>query len=172
MSHRADPDLLFELKKYGAVNIESCFNCGTCTAICPLTSDEHPFPRNMIRLVQLGLKDRLMESTDPWLCYYCGECTETCPREAEPAETMMSLRRWLTAQYDPSGHAGKLYTSEKAVVWTIIRAALLSLAFFVVLHLLGIATVVTDQVELNAFAPVLWVWAFAVSYTHLTLPTN
>jgi ferredoxin/nitrate reductase gamma subunit len=162
MSHRADPDLLFELKKYGAVNIESCFNCGTCTAICPLTSDEHPFPRNMIRLVQLGLKDRLMESTDPWLCYYCGECTETCPREAEPAETMMSLRRWLTAQYDPSGHAAKLYLSEKAVVMTIIRAALLTLVFIVVLHLLGIATVVTDQVELNAFAPVLWVWAFVL----------
>ena len=95
MSQRVDLDLLKELKEYGAVNPEACFNCGNCTAICPLTSDEHPFPRDMIRFAQLGLKDRILESTDPWQCYYCGQCTETCPREAEPAETMMAIRRWL-----------------------------------------------------------------------------
>ena len=162
MSYRADPDLLYELKEYGAVNIESCFNCGNCTAICPLTSDEHPFPRNMVRLVQLGLKDRMIESTDPWLCYYCGECTQTCPREAEPAETMMAIRRWLTAQYDRSGHAGKLYTSERAVLVTILRATLVTLAFFLALHLLNIASIVTDRVALNSFAPVYWVWGFVL----------
>ncbi|MEZ4516141.1 MAG: hypothetical protein R3C44_04635 [Chloroflexota bacterium] len=59
----------------------------------------------MIRLAQLGLTDQLLESTDPWLCYYCGDCAETCPRQAEPGETMMALRRWMTAQYDRSGHA-------------------------------------------------------------------
>ena len=78
MSNRVDPHLLLELKEYGAVNTEACFNCGTCTATCPLTSDAHPFPRNMIRLTQLGLKDKLLQSTDPWLCYYCGDCTVTC----------------------------------------------------------------------------------------------
>ena len=40
MSYRVDPDLLLELKQYGeegAVNIEACFNCGTCTATCPVS---------------------------------------------------------------------------------------------------------------------------------------
>jgi heterodisulfide reductase subunit C len=37
---------------------------------------------------------------DPWLCYYCGDCSATCPKAAEPGETMMAARRWLTAQYD------------------------------------------------------------------------
>ena len=96
MATRIDPNLMHEIKEYGAVGIEKCFNCGNCTAICPLTSDVYTFPRNMIRLAQLGLEKRLLQSTDPWLCYYCGDCAETCPREAEPGETMMALRRWLT----------------------------------------------------------------------------
>ena len=163
MSNRVDPNLLLELKEYGAVNTEACFNCGTCTAMCPLISDAHPFPRNMIRLVQLGLKDRLLQSTDPWLCYYCGDCTTTCPRGAEPAETMMATRRWLTAQYDQTGRAAKLYTKETAVLSTIIRMSLLTLVLLVIYHAItGFDNIITDRVALNAFAPVMWVWAFVL----------
>jgi ferredoxin len=127
--------------------------------MCPLTDDEHPFPRNMIRLAQLGMEDRLLESTDPWLCYYCGDCAQTCPRQAEPGETMMALRRWLTAQYDPTGHSARLYTSEKAVWITILRICLITLAAFILFHLItGFDFIVTDSVQLNAFAPVMLVW--------------
>lgn len=163
MSNRVDPDLLLDLKEYGAVNTEACFNCGTCTAMCPLASDAHPFPRNMIRLAQLGLKDRLLQSTDPWLCYYCGDCTTTCPKGAEPAETMMATRRWLTAQYDKTGRAAKLYREETAVLSTIIRMSLLTLALLLIYHAVtGFDNVITDRVALNAFAPVMWVWAFVL----------
>jgi ferredoxin len=119
----------------------------------------------MIRYVQLGLKDRMLEQTDPWLCYYCGECSDTCPRGAEPAEAMMTMRRWLTAQYDWSGHGAKLYTSEKAVWWTIIRVALVPLIGLLLYHwLTGFENIVTDQVALNAFAPVMIVWAFVLAH--------
>ncbi len=60
MSHRADPRFLPELQKYGAVNIESCFNCGNCTAVCPLSTDKGTFPRRMIRYAQLGMRDKLL----------------------------------------------------------------------------------------------------------------
>jgi ferredoxin len=163
MSARVHPELLTELKEYGDIKIEACFNCGNCTAICPLTSDEHPFPRNVIRLLSVGLRDRLLENSDPWLCYYCGECTQTCPREAEPAEAMMTLRRWLTAQYDRSGHGAKLYTSEKAVFLTILRMALITLVLFVVYHAAtGFENIATEQVALNEFAPVYLVWALVL----------
>jgi heterodisulfide reductase subunit C len=163
MATRIDPDLMHEVKEYGAVGVEKCFNCGNCTAICPLTSDEHPFPRNMIRLVQMGLKDHILENTDPWQCYYCGECSDTCPKGAEPAETMMAVRRWLTAQYDRSGHGARLYTSEKAVWWTIIRIGLLPLIALIIFHwITGFDRIVTNRVELNTFAPVMIVWALVL----------
>jgi quinone-modifying oxidoreductase subunit QmoC len=168
MSTRVDPSLLDEIKTYGAVSPEACFNCGNCTAICPLTDDEHPFPRGTVRLLQMGLRDRLLENTDPWLCYYCGDCTRTCPKGAEPAETMMAARRWLTAQYDRSGLGAELYTSERAVFRLIARYVLLTLIVFVIYHLItGFDRIVTARVELNTFAPVMLVWAFVL--VHFTL---
>jgi ferredoxin len=161
MSARVDPSLMKDVKEYGAVGIEKCFNCGNCTAICPLTSDDYPFPRNIIRLVQVGQKDRLIQSLDPWLCYYCGDCSETCPKGADPGESMMSMRRWLSAQYDWTGLARKFYTSK---TWEIGSVILLGL-FIVVMFALFHGPVVTDRVELNTFAPVddihLYDWIMA-----------
>jgi ferredoxin len=100
-----------ELKKYGAFDFNACYNCGTCTATCSLSTKEDSFPREMVRYSALGLEDELKSSLKPWMCYYCGECSANCPREANPGELMMSLRRWLTAKYDWTGLSGLLYKS-------------------------------------------------------------
>jgi len=166
MSSRLDPNLMKELKEYGAVDIEKCFNCGNCTASCPLATDEYPFPRNVIRRVQLGQKDRLAQQIDPWLCYYCGNCSETCPKGAEPGETMMAARRWLTARYDWTGLARKFYTSP---VWEIGSIIVVGL-FIVLMFVLFAGPMETDHVALNTFAPVQrihygdWVLAAFLSF--------
>ena len=126
MSVRADPNLLLEMKKYGDVNIESCFNCGNCTAVCPLTTDNESFPRRMIRCAQLGLQQPLLSSKELWLCYYCGECTQTCPRQADPGEYMATARRYAIAQYDRTGLAKLLYT---APGFSILFLTLLAVIF-------------------------------------------
>ncbi len=150
MATRIDPTLLYEIKEYGAVGIEKCFNCGNCTAICPLTSDEYPFPRNMIRRLQIGQRDKLVQHLDPWLCYYCGECSETCPKGAEPGETMMAMRRWLTAQYDWTGLSGKVYKGKGWIIAMLLVAAIVVIGLAALLA----GPMVTSQVELNTFAPV------------------
>jgi ferredoxin len=111
MTVRVDPQFLTELKKYGAMNVEKCFNCGNCTAICPLSTDSETFPRRIIHYAQLGLKEKLLGSKELWLCYYCGECTKTCPQQADPGEFMATARRYTIASYDPLGLAKLLYTS-------------------------------------------------------------
>lgn len=125
MTHRADPSFLPQLRKYGAVNIESCFNCGNCTAVCPLSSGEDNFPRRMIRYGQLGMKDRLLGSKELWLCYSCGECTATCPRQADPGEFMAAARRYAIAGYDRLRLASLMYTSS---VFNILFLLLLAAA--------------------------------------------
>jgi ferredoxin len=110
-SFKVNPQFLTEFKKYGAVNVEKCFNCGNCTAICPLSTDVEAFPRRLIRYAQLGLKEPLVSSKELWLCYYCGECTQTCPQQADPGEFMATARRYAIANYDPLGLAKLLYTS-------------------------------------------------------------
>jgi ferredoxin len=148
--NRVDPTFLKELKEYGAVGIEKCFNCGNCTAICPLASDEYLFPRSVIRRAQIGQREQMKTQLDPWLCYYCGDCSATCPKGAEPGETMMAARRWLTAQYDWTGLSRKLYTSTAWSIGALIVGALMVLGLAWLLH----GNLVTSQVQLNTFAPV------------------
>jgi ferredoxin len=148
--NRVDPTFLRELKEYGAVGIEKCFNCGNCTAICPLASNDYLFPRSVIRRAQIGQREQMKTQLDPWLCYYCGDCSATCPKGAEPGETMMAARRWLTAQYDWTGLSRKLYTSTTWSIGALIVGALMVLGLAWLLH----GPLVTGQVELNTFAPV------------------
>jgi ferredoxin len=104
-----DPNLLHELKGFGAVGVEKCINCGNCTAICRLTTDEDPFPRRMVRLVQLGMKEELLGCKELWLCFNCGDCSETCPQQAEPANLMAAARSYAIAHYAPFKIGGLFY---------------------------------------------------------------
>ncbi|HUI90306.1 MAG TPA: 4Fe-4S dicluster domain-containing protein [Anaerolineales bacterium] len=123
MTVRVNPQFLTELKKYGAVNVEKCFNCGNCTAICPLSTSNESFPRRMIRYAQLGLKEKLLGNRELWLCYYCGECTQTCPQQADPGEFMAAARRYAIASYDPLGLAKLLYTAPIPSILVLVLLA-------------------------------------------------
>ena len=120
MATKINPSFTDELKKYGAVNMNACYNCGTCTAVCSLSTTDESFPREMVRFSELGLEEDLKTSLKPWECYYCGECTASCPQQANPGELMMSLRRWLTAKYDWTGLSGLLYKSLPFMILAMI----------------------------------------------------
>jgi heterodisulfide reductase subunit C len=96
-----NPDFAQKLAKHGNDTALECFNCGTCTAICPLIH-EH-FPRRMIRYVQLGAEDRILENAEElWRCLHCGLCTQTCPRGADPGEVILGLKRYVVADWRSS----------------------------------------------------------------------
>jgi len=119
-----NPEFGKELKKYGAFDFNACYNCGTCTSVCSLSTEENSFPREMVRFSVIGDEDAIKASLKPWLCYYCGECTTTCPREAKPGELMMSLRRYLTSMYDWTGLSGLLYKSLPISITAFILVAM------------------------------------------------
>jgi heterodisulfide reductase subunit C len=96
---RVRPELALEIQKLGAKKLARCYNCGTCTAICPLSKEHVEFPRAPIRQTILGLEDELLSSPSLWLCYYCGECSDTCPRDADPGAFMMAARRYAIRKY-------------------------------------------------------------------------
>ncbi len=100
---RVDPtaisDLPKKLERLGAKNIYQCFNCGNCTAICPLSDNDYTFPRRVIRYLQLGQVDRLLSSPEIWMCHGCGECSATCPRRAYPSEIMNAVRNFTIGEF-------------------------------------------------------------------------
>jgi quinone-modifying oxidoreductase subunit QmoC len=126
MAIRVNPKLIDELEVYGAQDVQKCYHCGNCSAVCPFSEAPYIFPRRPMRFLQMGLEEKLKGSLEPWLCYYCGECTEDCPRGAEPGETMMSLRRWLTSKYDFTGISRLFYRSGKIELGAVLGAAILT----------------------------------------------
>jgi nitrate reductase gamma subunit/ferredoxin len=141
--------LLEELRKFGAFDVTACFNCGNCTAVCPLSNGDANFPRRVIRYAQIGDRERLLSSKEPWLCYYCGECSDTCPRQAEPGEFMASARRYAIAWLDPSGISSLLYTSK---LFTGLLLAGLSLLLALIL-LSQSGAMNLDRPDIFAFLP-------------------
>lgn len=130
MAIRANPKLITELEIYGAQDVSKCYHCGNCSATCPFSKEPYIFPRRSMRSLQMGLEAKLESDLEPWLCYCCGECSVECPRDAEPGETMMSLRRWLTARYDFTGISRLFYLSWKAELLGVIIVALIAGAGF------------------------------------------
>ncbi len=123
MSVRVDPAVPIELSRYGGDTAVKCFNCGNCTAACALTNQDSVFPRRYIRYIQLGLREKMLGSLDPWLCYYCGDCSETCPREAQPGKLMMAGRRWLISMYDWTRISRLMYQHER---WELVFLAVVA----------------------------------------------
>ncbi len=49
-------------------------------------------PNQIIRMVQLGMEDKVLSSHTIWLCAGCETCTTRCPREIDLAKVMDALR--------------------------------------------------------------------------------
>ena len=145
----ADPGLLTDLARYGAVDVSACFSCGTCTATCPLVDTGASFPRRMIRYAEIGLTDDLLGSKELWTCYQCGLCSESCPTGADPGEFMATARRYAVAGYDRTGLARILAT--RPLAGTVVAVAFA--AFFAVFLYAGHGPQDTDQLALFSFVP-------------------
>jgi heterodisulfide reductase subunit C len=72
--------------------IALCYQCGNCTAGCPYT-EFFDYPVNQImRLIQMGMRETVMSSRSIWLCATCETCTTRCPCEIDVACIMDYLR--------------------------------------------------------------------------------
>jgi len=132
MSIRVNPMFIDDLVRYGAEDVQLCYQCGDCSTVCPHADEVYKFPRKSMRLLQMGLEQKLETTLEPWLCYYCGQCSEQCPREADPGETMMSLRRWLISRYDFTGIARQFFRSRTTEIIAILITAVLTGTFLLI----------------------------------------
>jgi ferredoxin len=131
---RIGESLIPELERFGAVDVSACFNCGTCSAVCPIAEDDGAFPRRIIRFAQLGMRDQLLASHELWTCYGCAECTQTCPRQADPARFMAAARSYAVASYDRTGLARRLAISARFATVFIGLLVLILAAFMYTAH--------------------------------------
>lgn len=94
-----DKDFKYEISKIpGGEKLLNCFQCGTCTSDCPIARFSDTYrPRQIIRMAQLGLKEKVLSLDTLWLCASCFTCTDRCPQDVEVANVIRVLRN-LAAQ--------------------------------------------------------------------------
>ena len=75
----------------GGEPLRLCYQCGTCTAVCPWNLVRAFIVRRIMHEAQLGATD--FASEDIWTCATCGACVERCPRGVEIIDVMRAIRR-------------------------------------------------------------------------------
>jgi len=82
-----------EVASKAGVKLTDCYQCGKCSAGCPVTHAMDLMPRELIRLMQLGAWEEVLESKTPWLCASCVMCVTRCPQDVDLPNLMEEVRR-------------------------------------------------------------------------------
>lgn len=87
--------IIKKLEDISGQNVMACYQCGKCSAGCPMVSLMDLLPNQIIRLVQLGQIEEVVNSKTIWLCASCFSCTTRCPKGVDLAKLMEALRLLL-----------------------------------------------------------------------------
>lgn len=84
------PSLAAEVRLRTGLNAAACYQCGKCSAGCPMAA-EGLRPHDIMRAVASGRRE-VLENEGIWHCLTCETCTERCPNDCDPARVMDALR--------------------------------------------------------------------------------
>ncbi len=90
--NRTPEEMVREIEILSGQRIADCYQCGCCSAGCPIGTAMEPPPSKAIRLLQLGRVEELLESEGIWLCASCLVCGTRCPRGVDYARIAEACR--------------------------------------------------------------------------------
>lgn len=89
---KVDSSFLKEVEKRSGEKLSLCYQCLKCTAGCPTAPYMDFRPNNIVRMIQMGMRKEVMESSAIWFCVYCQTCGTRCPNEIHIGILMDTLR--------------------------------------------------------------------------------
>ncbi|HDL08190.1 MAG TPA: heterodisulfide reductase, partial [Desulfobacteraceae bacterium] len=133
-----DPDLDFinEVVGLGGSDLKKCYQCATCSVVCPISPENKPFPRKEMIAASWGLKDKLVCNHDIWLCHNCGDCSTMCPRGAKPGDVLAAVRSYAISDYATPKSLGKMVNDPKKLP-ILFGIPVILFAFFAILTTFG-----------------------------------
>jgi heterodisulfide reductase subunit C len=89
---RVHNDFTKKVELISGQNLFACYQCGNCTAGCPVSFAMEIGPHEAIRYTLLGLEEEVLRVNTFWLCASCLQCTSRCPKGIDIARVMDALR--------------------------------------------------------------------------------
>lgn len=83
--------LLRKIEIISGQNLSLCYQCGKCSATCPLAPQMDLMPHQIVRYLQLGL-EQVFDAKSYWLCATCFSCETQCPRGLDVSKICEALR--------------------------------------------------------------------------------
>jgi heterodisulfide reductase subunit C len=82
-----------QIESLSRTNLAECYQCGKCTAGCPVAEQMDVPPTRLMRLLQLGDSDTALRANSIWQCVSCQTCATRCPKRVDCAAVMDALRQ-------------------------------------------------------------------------------
>lgn len=79
-------------KRVDGVPIQRCYHCRKCTAGCPVAAHMEFNPNKVVKMIQNGKREEVLNSSTIWLCLSCETCITRCPNQVDIARMMDALR--------------------------------------------------------------------------------
>jgi heterodisulfide reductase subunit C len=110
-----DTSFIKMIKEIGGPNIQSCFQCGTCSGSCPAGARTNYLVRGIIRKALLGMKKECISAPELWYCTTCYTCTDRCPQDVRPTDVIKAIRNIAVAE-------GYMLEPHQAVALKVLEA--------------------------------------------------
>lgn len=86
------------ISRQAHTRLQDCYQCGKCSAGCPVNDQMDLLPNQLLRLVQLGRNEKAAASEAIWQCLSCQTCTARCPKSVDCASVLDALRQLAIEQ--------------------------------------------------------------------------
>ena len=92
---RLSSPFVTQVEKISGQKLLACYQCGKCSAGCPMAAHMDILPNQIIRLAQLGMEEKLLKSNAVWTCVSCLTCNSRCPKSVRIAEVIEAIRETM-----------------------------------------------------------------------------
>jgi heterodisulfide reductase subunit C2 len=114
----SDKGIMNAVEELSGVAVDTCLQCKRCTNGCPISSHTGSSPSEMIKRLQMGAGDELLDNEMIWSCVSCETCFARCPMKINMA-VVMDAMKMLARERDAKKPAGNMPLMNRILLGTM-----------------------------------------------------